>query len=45
MKEEEDRESSAHVAGPARPYGRRNYHLHSVIMFVHNVCTHVKSII
>lgn len=23
----------------------RNYHLHSVIMFAHNVCTHVKSII
>lgn len=22
-----------------------NYHLHSVIMFAHNVCTHVKSII
>jgi len=22
-----------------------NYHLHSVIMFAYNVCTHVKSII
>lgn len=30
----------------AQPHPRpRNYHLHSVIMFVHNVCTHVKSII
>lgn len=35
---------SAHATNGPASHGW-NYHLHSVIMFAYNVCTHVKSII